>query len=77
MKRVSGLTLVDAGADGVNLLNCCGATAWQTVFHFRMHVVPRYPDKALDRLELPFEPGVPGDPEHIQAAGARLRAALT
>jgi histidine triad (HIT) family protein len=22
------------GADGVNLLNSCGAAAWQTVFHF-------------------------------------------
>ena len=29
-------------ADGVNLLNCCGADAWQTVFHFHMHLIPRY-----------------------------------
>src|SRR5215207_4594034 len=27
-------------ADGVNLLNSCGAAAWQTVFHFHIHVVP-------------------------------------
>ena len=30
------------GADGVNLLNSCGAAAWQTVFHFHIHVIPRY-----------------------------------
>ena len=32
------------GADGVNLLNSCGSAAWQTVFHFHMHVIPRYAD---------------------------------
>ena len=30
------------GADGVNLLNSCGRVAWQTVFHFHLHVIPRY-----------------------------------
>ena len=30
------------GADGVNLLNSCGSAAWQTVFHFHLHVIPRY-----------------------------------
>src|SRR2546429_5941836 len=29
-------------ADGVNLLNACGAVAFQTVFHFPIHVIPRY-----------------------------------
>ena len=29
-------------ADGVNLLNSCGQKAWQTVFHFHIHVIPRY-----------------------------------
>ena len=39
--------------DGFNLLNACGAAAWQTVFHFHMHVVPRYED---DPLKLPWMP---------------------
>ena len=26
--------------DGFNILNSCGAAAWQTVFHFHVHVVP-------------------------------------
>ncbi len=57
------------GAEGVNLLNACGATAWQTVFHFHIHVVPRYAD---DGLSLPWIPA-PGDPDEIAAAGERLR----
>lgn len=57
------------GADGVNLLNSCGAAAWQTVSHFHMHVVPRYDD---DPLELPWVPA-PGDSDEIAAAAAKLR----
>lgn len=58
------------GADGVNLLNSCGAAAWQTVFHFHMHVIPRYRD---DPLRLPWVPG-PGDPDEIAAAAQALTA---
>ncbi|HZV75094.1 MAG TPA: HIT domain-containing protein [Conexibacter sp.] len=57
------------GADGVNLINSCGAAAWQTVFHFHLHVVPRY---VGDPLELPWVPA-PGDMDAIAAAGALLR----
>jgi histidine triad (HIT) family protein len=56
-------------ADGVNLLNSCGSAAWQTVFHFHVHVIPRYED---DPLRLPWIPG-PGDQDEIKAAAARLR----
>jgi histidine triad (HIT) family protein len=55
-------------ADGVNLINSCGARAWQTVFHFHMHVVPRYED---DPLKLPWVPR-PGDLEEIAAAAMAL-----
>jgi len=58
------------GADGINLINSCGAAAWQTVFHFHMHVVPRYDD---DPLELPWTPS-PGDADEIKAAAAELRS---
>lgn len=57
-------------ADGVNLVNACGAAAWQTVFHFHIHVVPRYAGK--DGLELPWVP-TPGDPVEIAAAAQTLR----
>ncbi|HEY4278773.1 MAG TPA: HIT family protein [Conexibacter sp.] len=56
------------GADGVNLLNACGAAAWQTVFHFHLHVIPRYND---DPLRLPWVPAM-GDPDEIATAAAQL-----
>jgi histidine triad (HIT) family protein len=57
------------GAAGVNLLNSCGAAAWQTVFHFHVHVIPRYQE---DPLRLPWVPAK-GDPEEIAQAAASLR----
>ena len=39
--------------DGFNLLNAGRAAAWQTVFHFHIHVIPRYED---DPLKLPWIP---------------------
>ena len=55
-------------ADGVNLLNSCGAAAWQTVFHFHLHVIPRYEG---DPLRLPWVPE-PGDRDAISAAASEL-----
>jgi len=59
------------GADGVNVINSCGATAWQTVFHFHLHVIPRYEG---DPLRLPWVPA-PGDAQEIAAAAAQLLGA--
>ena len=56
------------GADGVNLLNSAGSVAWQTVFHFHLHVIPRYED---DPLRLPWQPQ-PGDQDEIAAAAEEL-----
>lgn len=56
------------GADGVNVINSCGAAAWQTVFHFHLHVIPRYVD---DPLKLPWTPA-PGDSAEIAAAAAAI-----
>jgi len=39
--------------DGMNLLNATEPAAWQTIFHFHIHVIPRYED---DPLELPTRP---------------------
>ena len=57
------------GADGVTLINSCGAAAWQTVFHLHIHVIPRYQG---DPLRLPWTPA-PGDPDEIAAAADVLR----
>jgi histidine triad (HIT) family protein len=56
------------GADGVNLLNSCGRVAWQTVFHFHVHVIPRYDD---DPLKLPWVPEQ-GDMDAIKRTAEKL-----
>jgi histidine triad (HIT) family protein len=58
------------GADGVNLLNSAGPAAWQTVFHFHVHVIPRYDN---DPLRLPWSPE-PGDRDEIARAAEALGA---
>ncbi|MDQ3588165.1 MAG: HIT family protein [Actinomycetota bacterium] len=57
------------GSDGVNLLNSTNSAAWQTVFHFHVHVIPRYEG---DPLRLPGQPMEPGEGELAQIA-AELR----
>lgn len=68
-KRQAARARERLGADGVNLLNSCGKAAWQTVFHFHMHVIPRY---LGDPLKLPWVPTA-GDMDEIAAAAAALR----
>jgi histidine triad (HIT) family protein len=67
-RRLAVRTKERLGADGVNLLNSCGSAAWQTVFHFHVHVIPRYEG---DPLRLPWVLS-PGDPEEIAAAAQEL-----
>jgi histidine triad (HIT) family protein len=67
--RIARLQRERLGADGVNLINSAGSAAWQTVFHFHVHVIPRYAD---DPLTLPWVPS-PGDPAQIAATADRLR----
>jgi histidine triad (HIT) family protein len=57
--------------DGFNVLNACGPAAWQTVFHFHLHVIPRYED---DPLKLPWIPRG-GDEAEIASIADRIRAA--
>jgi histidine triad (HIT) family protein len=68
-KRLA-LTMKDRlGCDGVNVLNCCEPAAWQTVFHFHLHVIPRYDD---DPLQLPVRPRE-ADREQLAAVAGDLR----
>jgi histidine triad (HIT) family protein len=69
-QKLAGRVKERLGADGVNLLNSCGKAAWQTVFHFHVHVIPRYD---TDPLRLPWVPA-PGDRDEIAAAAAQLTA---
>lgn len=58
------------GCDGVNLLNSCEPAAWQTVFHFHVHVIPRYHG---DPLALPTGPQ-PADPDELARLAEEMRA---
>ncbi len=68
-QRLAGRMSERLGAEGVNVINSCGAVAWQTVFHFHVHVIPRY---ATDPLLLPWTPS-PGDPDQIAEAATELK----
>jgi len=58
------------GCDGVNLLNSCEPAAWQTIFHFHVHVIPRYEN---DPLELPTRPQR-AEPEELAKVAAEIRS---
>jgi histidine triad (HIT) family protein len=36
------------GATGVNILNASGEDAQQSVFHYHLHLLPRYPGDGID-----------------------------
>ena len=58
--------------DGLNMLQANGATAFQSVPHFHLHLIPRWTNdgKGFDWTL------VPGDRDQIQKAGEKIRAAL-
>jgi histidine triad (HIT) family protein len=58
--------------DGLNLVQSNGAAASQTVFHFHLHLIPRW---SGDGKQFHWKLA-PGDPARIQAVGAKIRAAV-
>jgi histidine triad (HIT) family protein len=68
--KVVASRAVDAlGTDGVNILQNTGQAAGQAVFHFHIHVIPRYGGDGLRSILSPR----PGDPQEIAAAAAAIR----
>jgi histidine triad (HIT) family protein len=55
--------------DGYNILNACRPAAWQTVFHYHLHVIPRYEN---DPLKLPWVPRG-AEPDEIAEMAGRIR----
>ena len=68
-KRLAQRMKERLGCDGVNLINSCEPAAWQTVFHFHVHVIPRYDD---DPLQLPVRPQQ-ADEDELAAVAGELR----
>ena len=60
-KALAGRAMKGLAADGVTIMQSNGAAAWQTVFHYHVHVIPRYRD---DPLVLPWQPAA-GDIDEI------------
>ncbi len=58
--------------DGLNVLQCNGPAAGQSVFHFHMHVLPRRLD---DGAALNWEV-IPGNMEEIGALAEKIRARI-
>ncbi len=67
-QRLVGRAYERLGADGVTVMQSNGAAAWQTVFHYHVHVIPRYDG---DPLVLPWTPGT------TPATGAALEQAAS
>ena len=53
-KKMAGKMKDALGADGFNLVQYNGEAAGQTVFHFHMHLIPRYEN---DNAGILWEPG--------------------
>lgn len=69
-KQVANALRTTCAAAGVNLVHASGLAAHQTVFHFHMHVVPRYDGDSIvvfPRL---------ADPARRHEVAQRLRAQL-
>jgi histidine triad (HIT) family protein len=68
-KRVAHLLEQRLAPDGLNLTQSNRPAAWQEVFHFHVHVIPR---RSGDGLVPPWQPTRPSD-ETLAATLARLR----
>jgi histidine triad (HIT) family protein len=55
---------------GFNILHNIGRAAWQSIFHFHMHVIPRYED---DPLQLPWLPEA-ADPNELAEVAEQIRS---
>jgi histidine triad (HIT) family protein len=55
--------------EGLTLFQANGRAGWQDVFHFHVHLVPRW---AGDGLVKPWH-STPGDPARLDQVSARLR----
>ncbi|MCI7094879.1 MAG: HIT family protein [Clostridiales bacterium] len=48
VKRISRHYVEKCGFDGVNLINCSGVSAQQSVFHLHIHIIPRRADDNMN-----------------------------
>ena len=73
-RQLASLARTILGASGVNLLVADGEAAFQDVFHFHVHVIPRYP---FDGFGITFPPTYDSPPGRaaLDAIAAAIRDA--
>ncbi len=59
---MAGIMTEKLNCDGFNLVQNNGETAGQTVFHFHMHLIPRYKGDG-QRIKIGWIPGEPDQEE--------------
>lgn len=70
-QKVASAVQTALHADGIMLNQFNGPAAGQTVFHFHVHIVPRYEGVPLRKHSGDME-----DPDKLEAQAAKIRAAL-
>jgi histidine triad (HIT) family protein len=58
--------------DGLNIMHATGVVAFQSVFHFHLHLIPRY---RTDSIRMPFVPR-PGDRTQIANIAEKIRSVV-
>lgn len=72
-KKMAGVMTKEFGADGFNIIQNNEEAAGQTVFHFHMHLIPRYKnDKAIKF----WNPGK-ADAEKLKEMSEQIKASLS
>lgn len=70
-QRVARAIMATLKPDGLNIVQNNGAAAGQVVFHYHVHIIPRWSgDRALSH----WRPGV-ATPDELQAVAAQVAAA--
>jgi len=60
-------------AEGVNLVNASGESAEQSVFHFHLHIIPRYKDDGLEMNKWWQSKAQKADFEELKKVAEKLR----
>jgi histidine triad (HIT) family protein len=70
--RVARAIEVALKPDGLNLMHATRRAAFQSVYHFHVHVIPRWRDDGIR----PLWRHAAGDPDELREVGSRIRQAV-
>ena len=71
-KKIGAVIKAETGADGINVVQNNGTAAGQTVFHFHVHIIPRYDSDNFDIGWPQEEPDSAEQAELAEKLAARL-----